>query len=106
MISAQTPSVCREGNPASTFPDHALASTRHVKNGAGYVRRLVRDQPDDSVGDFIRGADALHRYHMRELVCAVRLAARGVDFSIDEAGPDCRDANALTGDLVSEPNGE
>ena len=25
MISAQTLCVCREGKPASTFPDHALA---------------------------------------------------------------------------------
>ena len=31
MISAQTRSVCREGKPVSTFPDHALAADIDAK---------------------------------------------------------------------------
>ena len=53
-----------------------------------------------------RGADALHRHHVREPVRAIRLAARGVNFGIDQAGPDRRDANALARDLVAKPDGE
>jgi len=33
MISAQTLCICREGKPVSTFPDHALASSRRRCQG-------------------------------------------------------------------------
>ena len=37
---------------------------------------------------------------------AVRLAAGGVDFGVDQAGPDRGDADAFGGDLVAEPDRE
>ena len=38
----------------------------------------------------------------REPVRAIGLAAAGVNFGIDQAGPDRRDANAFAGDFVAE----
>ena len=37
---------------------------------------------------------------------AIGLAAGGMDFSIDQAGPDRRDANALAGDFMTQPDRE
>src|SRR6202022_3355030 len=56
--------------------------------------------------DFVGGADALHRHHVAEPLGAVGLAAAGVNFGIDQPGPDCSDANALAGDFMSEPDRE
>src|SRR3954451_20135816 len=83
-----------------------LPPTRDIKDGAGDVGRLIRHQPDDGVGDFIRGTDALHRHHVREPVRAVRLAASGVNFSIDEPGPDGCDADTLSCDFIAKADCE
>jgi hypothetical protein len=39
MISAQTLRVCREGKPAPTFPDHAVAAEK--KKAADHIRRSL-----------------------------------------------------------------
>ena len=51
-----------------------LPPTRDIKDGAGDVGGLVRDQPDDGVGDFIRGTDALHRHVGCKAMGAIGLA--------------------------------
>ena len=43
---------------------------------------------------------------MRELVRAIRLTAGGMNFGVDQAGADRRDANALAGDFVAEAYSE
>src|ERR1700736_1726883 len=47
MISAQTPRVCREGNPVPTFPDHALACPDKTH---AHPRRLVCDLTCEALG--------------------------------------------------------
>src|SRR5690242_14357261 len=47
MISAQTLRVCREGEPASAFPDHALIGRSNHRQGVldlGRRRKILPDQ--------------------------------------------------------------
>ena len=41
MISAQMLRICREGKPASTFPDHALAPTSTTAWRGTFLRPAV-----------------------------------------------------------------
>src|SRR5580704_4767527 len=93
-------------DPVTNYDDKILAPTRHVEDCAGDVGCLVRHQPDNGVGDFIRGADAPHRHRWTESVVAVRITAAGVNLGVDQPWPDRGDADAFGGDLVSEPDGE
>ncbi|GCC44513.1 hypothetical protein chiPu_0028508, partial [Chiloscyllium punctatum] len=86
--------------------DRVLATARHVEDRAGDVGRLVRDQPDDGVGNLIRGTDALHRHQMGKPMRAIGLAAGGMDIGVDQPGPDASDADAFTCDLVAEADRE
>src|SRR6185437_4500991 len=60
----------------------------------------------DGVGDFFGLADALDRDRMGEPMGAIGLAARAVNFGVDQPWPDAGDADALAGNLKPEANGE
>src|SRR5712664_1709538 len=83
-----------------------FAPARYIEYGAGHIGSLVRYQPNNGVGDFVGGANTLHRHHVAEPVGAVGLAAGSMNFGIDQPGPDRRDANAFAGDFVAQSDRE
>jgi hypothetical protein len=78
------------------------APARNIQNRAGDVGGLVGNQPDDRVGNLVRRADPLHRHRSDEALQPIGVAAAGVNFGIDQPGPDGRDANAFRRHLAAE----
>src|SRR5262249_20236218 len=88
------------------FFSSLLPSARHVHNGAGDVRGLRGQQPEDRCRDLLRLSTSLHRDERLDTVDTVRLAALGVESGVDESGADAIYPNAFLGNLPGEPNRE
>src|SRR5438552_10436508 len=82
--------------------EYRLPTTRDVQNGAGYIRSLVRQQPQNCGSDLFRLTAALHWDRRFQSIHAARLAALCMNVSVDEARADGIDPDSLFGNLLRQ----
>src|SRR5450830_366936 len=78
----------------------------HIDKGAGGIGSLIRQQPQDGVGDFFSSAAALHRYRVLEAIDTPGFTAAGMNVGVDQAGANGIDANAFSSHFLGQADGE